>query len=93
MTPHPLSPRELEALRLAASGLSRKEVAARMGITVKTVGVYLGDAYDKLGVGPSPSRLSEAVRIARLRGLLGEGDSTGGHGSPRTTQGDADGLD
>lgn len=45
-----LTPREKEAARIAASGQSNKEVAARMGLSVATVEQYLHRAFDKLGV-------------------------------------------
>jgi len=45
-----LSAREREAVLLAAQGLSTKEIAARMGCTVKTANAHLQSAYEKLGV-------------------------------------------
>ena len=48
--PMPLTPRELEIARLAAGGLSSRELADRLGISVRTVDNHLGTIYDKLGV-------------------------------------------
>jgi len=45
-----LTPRELEAARLAASGASNKLVASQMGVKTSAVEQYLSRAYDKLGV-------------------------------------------
>ncbi|WP_395942802.1 helix-turn-helix transcriptional regulator [Brevundimonas sp.] len=45
-----LSPREIECVRLAGLGLEDKEIAARLGISPRTVGNHLHRAYAKLGV-------------------------------------------
>ncbi len=45
-----LSPRELEVLRLVAEGLSNKEVADRLGISVEAVRWHLRHIYPKLHV-------------------------------------------
>jgi DNA-binding CsgD family transcriptional regulator len=45
-----LSPREREIARLAASGFTSREVAARLSISVRTVDNLLQRAYTKLGV-------------------------------------------
>jgi DNA-binding CsgD family transcriptional regulator len=45
-----LTPRELEAARIAAAGASNSEVAKRMGVTRGTVEQYLHRAYEKLEV-------------------------------------------
>jgi len=48
--PDALTPSELRAARLAADGLSNREIAQALFITRKTVGDHLGAAYRKLGV-------------------------------------------
>lgn len=48
--PVPLTARELEIARLAADGLSSREVADRLRISVRTVDNHLGTIYSKLGV-------------------------------------------
>jgi HD-GYP domain-containing protein (c-di-GMP phosphodiesterase class II) len=48
--PGGLSDREIEVLRLVARGLTNKEVAAALEISVKTAGHHLEHIYDKLGV-------------------------------------------
>jgi len=45
-----LSPREIECVRLAGLGLEDKQIAARLGISPRTVGNHLHRAYGKLGV-------------------------------------------
>ena len=61
-----LTPRELEILRLVASGMSNQDVADRLVITPGTVKVHLSNAYSKLDV---RSRTQAAER-ARELGLL-----------------------
>ena len=45
-----LSPREAEAVRLVAGGLTNAHIGRRMGITEATVGNYLSIAMGKLGL-------------------------------------------
>jgi len=45
-----LSPREVEVLRLFLDGLSAKDVAGRLGISVQTVKNHVQSAYKRLGV-------------------------------------------
>jgi DNA-binding CsgD family transcriptional regulator len=45
----PLSPREQAVVRLVAGGLRNKEIAARLGITEKTVKFHLTHVFEKLG--------------------------------------------
>ena len=61
-----LSEREREILRGVARGERSKEIAARLGISIRTVGAHLASIYTKLDV---DSRAS-AVALALKRGLL-----------------------
>ena len=45
-----LTPRELEIVRMVASGLRNRAIAARLYITEGTVKVHLHNIYEKLGV-------------------------------------------
>lgn len=45
-----LSPRETEVLRLVVEGLLNKQIAARLGITERTVKAHLTSAYQRIGV-------------------------------------------
>jgi DNA-binding NarL/FixJ family response regulator len=64
-----LTPRETEVLRLIAQGFTNKEIAARLGIAVKTVETHRARAMEKLGL---QSRAG-VVRLALERGWLQEG--------------------
>jgi DNA-binding CsgD family transcriptional regulator/N-acetylneuraminic acid mutarotase len=46
----PLSERELEIVGLVASGLSNKEIASRLSLSVNTVKVHLRNIFGKIGV-------------------------------------------
>jgi DNA-binding NarL/FixJ family response regulator len=61
-----LTARETDVLRLMASGHSNKEIAGRLGISVKTVETHKANAMHKLGM---RSRI-DVVRFAVLRGWL-----------------------
>ena len=61
-----LSPREREVLGLLGVGLANKEVAARLGISLRTVEGHLGNVFAKLGV----SSRTEAVLYALKHRLL-----------------------
>jgi DNA-binding NarL/FixJ family response regulator len=68
-SPHlvePLSERELEILRLAAAGLTNREIGDRLYISDETVKKHLANTYGKLQV---HRRIEAAVR-ARELGLL-----------------------
>ena len=62
----PLSDREIETIRLVAAGLSNKEIAQRLHISVRTVKFHMTNIYGKLGV---DSR-TQALARARLLGLI-----------------------
>jgi len=62
----PLSPRELEVLRLVASGSTNGEIARRLWVTEQTVKFHLSNIYRKLDVG----NRTEASRYAHLHGLV-----------------------
>jgi DNA-binding NarL/FixJ family response regulator len=60
-----LTGRELEIVRLVASGLRNRGVAERLGVTEGTVKVHLHNVYEKLGV---KGRLA-LILFARSKGL------------------------
>ncbi|MGB8452660.1 MAG: LuxR C-terminal-related transcriptional regulator [Anaerocolumna sp.] len=61
-----LSQREINILSIAAVGLSRKEIAARLYISEGTVKTHFRNIYQKLGVN---SKMA-AIKMARNRGYL-----------------------
>ncbi len=62
----PLTDREREVLSGVARGERSKEIAARLGITERTVKAHLASIYNKFGV---DSRAA-AIAVASQRGLL-----------------------
>ena len=61
-----LTPKELEVLRLLATRLSRREIGARLYVSLNTVKTHQRAVYRKLGV----EHRSAAVSRARELGLL-----------------------
>jgi DNA-binding NarL/FixJ family response regulator len=57
----PLTPREVEIVRLVGLGLANKEIARRLGVSVTTVRTHLSKIYGKLG---TPSRVELALLAA-----------------------------
>ena len=68
-----LSEREFEVLRLAAQGLPNKEIARRMGLSIRTVHSHLASIFAKMQVG---SR-TEAVLLALRQGMISLQDTQG----------------
>ncbi|HEY5860487.1 MAG TPA: response regulator transcription factor [Actinomycetota bacterium] len=64
-----LTEREREVLRVAAEGLTAREIAVRLGVRERTITTHLARIYGKLGVG---NRLA-AIRIAARSGLVSVG--------------------
>jgi DNA-binding CsgD family transcriptional regulator/N-acetylneuraminic acid mutarotase len=75
----PLSDREREVLDLVATGITNREVAQELFISVNTVKVHLRNIYTKLG---ADSR-TEATMIAVREGWVGIGE--GAAASPQST--------
>ena len=61
-----LTKRELEILRMTATGLSNRQMAQQLWVTEQTVKFHLSNVYRKLGV----SNRTEASRWAQVHGLL-----------------------
>lgn len=63
---HPFSPRELQVLRLAAQGMTNKEIAYRLGISERTIQFHMNSIFNKTG---TDSR-TEAVAMALHKGWI-----------------------
>jgi DNA-binding CsgD family transcriptional regulator len=61
-----ITPRELEILEAMASGLSNREIAARLFVSENTVKTHAGRVFDKL----SARRRTQAVQLAKEAGLI-----------------------
>lgn len=64
--PDQITDRELEVLRLAARGLSNRDISRTLDISVRTVQTHLSNVFNKMGVG---SR-TEAVMFGLRSGLI-----------------------
>jgi DNA-binding NarL/FixJ family response regulator len=62
----PLTPREIDVLRLVARGMTNREVGQELGISHRTVQGHLASVYDKLDA----SSRTEAVTEALKRGWI-----------------------
>jgi len=63
---HALTPRELEVLRLICSGLSNKEIAEKLSLSVNTVAVHRANIMNALGL----HKTAELVVYAISNGLV-----------------------
>jgi DNA-binding NarL/FixJ family response regulator len=61
-----LTARELEILRLAARGISNKDIALKLDLSLRTVKGYLADLFLKLNV----ASRTEAVIVSLRKGIL-----------------------
>lgn len=60
--PSPLTPRQIEILRLLASGNAMKQIAYDLGLSVKTVETHRAQLMDRLGIRDLPRLVLYAVR-------------------------------
>lgn len=68
--PFGITPRELDALTLAAQGLTNNQIAAQLFISVRTAGHHLESATVKLGASNRASCVSRAVSCGLLAGSV-----------------------
>jgi len=61
-----LSVRELEVLKLAASGMSNKEIASSLSLNIRTVKGHFADIFTKLGVSSRTEAVTTGLRIGFL---------------------------
>lgn len=65
-----LTAREVEVLKLAARGMSNSDIAATLGVSLRTVKGYLTDLFSKLGV----NTRTEAVALSLQTGIISVDD-------------------
>ena len=65
-SPYGLTPRELEILRMLATGATNADIGTALSITANTVGVHVSNVLRKLDV----RNRGQAVRLARSKGLV-----------------------
>lgn len=75
IAPDLLSEREFDVLRLAAHGLPNKEIARRLGLSIRTIHSHLANIFAKMQVG---SR-TEAVLFALRQGMISLQDTYDDH--------------
>ena len=57
-----LTARETEVLRLAASGMSNKDIAAKLFLSLRTVKAHLTNIFNKMGVGSRTEAIVKGLR-------------------------------
>jgi DNA-binding NarL/FixJ family response regulator len=58
----PLTPREIDVLRLVAKGMTNREVGQELGISHRTVQGHLASIYDKLDANSRTEAVTEALK-------------------------------
>lgn len=61
-----LTDREIEVLRLAATGMSNKEIAERLSVTVRTVKAHISNVFAKMNVASRTEAILKAMREGGL---------------------------
>jgi DNA-binding NarL/FixJ family response regulator len=61
--PDPLTPRQRETLRLIAQGKNTKEIAAELGVSVKTVETHRAQLMERLGIHEVAGLVKYALRM------------------------------
>jgi NarL family two-component system response regulator LiaR len=61
-----LTDREMEVLRLAGKGMTNREIASELTISIRTVQVHLSNVFSKLGVSSRTEAVLHALRLGWL---------------------------
>lgn len=59
---HPFSPREFQVLKLAAHGLTNKEIAYRLAISERTIQFHMNSIFNKTGASTRTEVVALAIR-------------------------------
>ncbi len=62
-----LTPRQREVLQLVAEGLSTKEIASHLNVSLKTVEAHRGELMDRLGIHGVAGLVRYAIRVGLVR--------------------------
>jgi DNA-binding NarL/FixJ family response regulator len=65
-----MTPKEMEILGLLAKGISNKDIASELGVSVRTIKSHLADLFLKLHV----SSRTEAVIVSLRSGIISPDD-------------------
>jgi DNA-binding NarL/FixJ family response regulator len=63
-----LTPREIEVARLVSEGMSSKEVASQLNLSVRTVEKHRANIMDKLGVREVASLVRYCIQTGIVKG-------------------------
>jgi DNA-binding NarL/FixJ family response regulator len=66
LQPQPLTPRELEVLRMAAQGLSRRRIAEQLVVSETTIKTHFENVYAKFGVTDRASAVAKVLRLGLI---------------------------
>lgn len=61
-----ITERELDVLKLAAQGLSNRDIALHLGISVRTAQTHLSNVFNKMGVGSRTEAVMHALRLGLI---------------------------
>jgi DNA-binding NarL/FixJ family response regulator len=61
-----LTKREIEVLRLASKGLSNKDIANQLFVSLRTVKAHLTNIFDKMGCGSRTDAIIKGLKIGYI---------------------------
>ena len=64
--PTPLTPREIEILELASEGLSNKDIANQLSLSLRTVKAHLTNIFSKMGCGSRTDAIIKGLKAGYI---------------------------